>query len=640
MDFINQSAFLKALGWSLLDSLWQMGLMWLVYVCLTANGKKYQARQRHTIALLSLTGGTVWFFVTLVINFYRAAAAPEIVTIYASEQLSGQSLMARVATFLEPALPYLSVAYLVVAAFLFIRFYRHYFHIRQLYTTGIQKAHPEWRVFLQQALQHMGIKKKVTIWFSSLVDTPLTVGFWKPVILLPVAAVNHLSIQQAEAIILHELNHIRRNDYLINLLIACTDIILFFNPFSRFLSNIVRKEREHSCDDFVLQFRYDAAAYAKALLTLEQNRGLATSSLTLAATGKNQHLLLNRVKRILTKENTSAPLPQRMIAFLLSALVIGFIGLYNPGRIITRTIDDVRAPLLAGSEMPFHFTTPASETAEVNKDLDLADSGNEQENAAEVEVVADDALANVVELKLKEADEEIAEALQASSLIELATEVKLAAIAEKLHEIPQMASFANVWQNVEFTFQEAPAPEKPVEAKTKVFPFVPSSSFSYHIIEDTSLPKKYVMTYTEKKTKEAVEKALLALQAIDWKKLETELSEGEVKVDITKLQQQLKKALKEVDWKKIDEETQAALLDDEDLLKKYDAFRVRLGAYQAERARKQAEMKKAEQMVLLDRLTQHAQLKKAEEEKKKEESQQKSENNSGNKVKKKKIVHI
>src|SRR5215216_3334343 len=134
MNFINQSAFLKALGWSLLDSLWQMGLMWLVYVCLTANGKKFQARQRHAIALLSLTGATLWFFVTLVIKFYKAAAAPEIVTVYlgAGEQYSSQPLLARIAAYFEPALPYLSVAYLAVGCFLFLRFYRHYYDTRQL----------------------------------------------------------------------------------------------------------------------------------------------------------------------------------------------------------------------------------------------------------------------------------------------------------------------------------------------------------------------------------------------------------------------------------------------------------------------------------------------------------------------------
>lgn len=599
MNFINQSAFLKALGWSLLDSLWQMGLMWLVYVCLTANGKKFQARQRHTIALLSLTGGALWFVITLVINFYKAAAAPEVFTVYlsAGEQTAQTSLFARIAIYLEPALPYLSVAYLGVALYLFLRFYTQYYRTRQLYTTGIQKAHPEWRVFLQQALQHMGIKKKVTIWFSSLVDTPLTLGFWKPVILLPVAAVNHLSIQQAEAIILHELNHISRNDYLVNLLIACTDIILFFNPFTRFLTGIVRKERENSCDDLVLQFRYDPTAYAKALLTLEQNRCTVTSSLAIAATGKNQQFLLNRVKRILSGENTQAPVPQKMIAFLLSALLIGFIGLYNPGKIITRTIDDVSTPVASIESLQNFQTPPDMSSAEATPTPD----DNE-------EIVAEE---NII----KEKKDEETEVTKLEDLIELAADVKLAAIAEKLEEIPQMASFANAWETIDFAFQQPAEVEKPVEARTQVYPYVPSSSFSYQVIEDTTLPKKYIMTYNEQKTKEAVEKALIALQVVDWKKLEKELNTGNNKVDITRLQQELQKAIKEVDWKKVDEEAQAALLAEEDMAeaKNQEAFRVQLGNYQQERARKQEQIKAAQQQILLDRLAQHEKLKNTEE---------------------------
>src|SRR5688572_17563018 len=123
MDLINQSAFLKALGWSLLDSLWQMGLMWLVYVCLTANGRKFQARQRHTIALLSLMGGSLWFLLTLVIHFYNAVAAPKVITVFlsAKELIETEpTMLASLASSLEPMLPYLSVAYISVACFLFL----------------------------------------------------------------------------------------------------------------------------------------------------------------------------------------------------------------------------------------------------------------------------------------------------------------------------------------------------------------------------------------------------------------------------------------------------------------------------------------------------------------------------------------
>src|SRR5215831_13648652 len=285
MNLVNQSAFLKALGWTLLDSLWQIGILWVLYVWLTANGRKFQSRQLHSIALLSLAGGSLWFLITLIVHFYKAATSPEMITLYVNSNEvvnTASTFMGQLAVSFEPLLPFLSVVYLVALAFLFIRFYRQYRFTPRIFISGLQKAEPALRVFLQQALQHLSISKKVQIWLSPLVEAPLTIGFWKPVILLPVAAVNHLSLQQAEAIILHELNHIRRNDYLLNLLVACADIILFFNPFAWMLANTIRKERENSCDDLVLQFRYDASSYAKALLTLEQNRLQGKCALAMA----------------------------------------------------------------------------------------------------------------------------------------------------------------------------------------------------------------------------------------------------------------------------------------------------------------------------------------------------------------------
>ena len=69
MDVLYQSAFLKALGWSLLDSFWQIGVLWLVYVLLTQNGKRLKSGQKHSLALLSLAGGALWFIITLMIHF-------------------------------------------------------------------------------------------------------------------------------------------------------------------------------------------------------------------------------------------------------------------------------------------------------------------------------------------------------------------------------------------------------------------------------------------------------------------------------------------------------------------------------------------------------------------------------------------
>src|SRR5687767_1436388 len=123
MSLVFQSAFLKALGWSLLDSLWQMGILWLFYIALTRNGKKYSSLLRHNLALLSLAGGTIWFIISLVINYQVAVNQPASTTLFSSGALSsGRSWQfSGISQFVELLLPYLSILYLAFLFLLFIR---------------------------------------------------------------------------------------------------------------------------------------------------------------------------------------------------------------------------------------------------------------------------------------------------------------------------------------------------------------------------------------------------------------------------------------------------------------------------------------------------------------------------------------
>jgi beta-lactamase regulating signal transducer with metallopeptidase domain len=615
MNLLNQSAFLKALGWSLLDSLWQMGLLWLVYVVLTANGRKLLSRQRHTIALLSLAGGSLWFLVTLVINFYKAAIGPEVITVV----ISGHDLshmQPSPARWFEPALPWLSLAYLGAIGILFIRFYRQYRHTQRLFTEGLKRTDPEWRAFLQEVAGRLGIKKKVQIWLSSVIDTPVTLGFLKPVILLPIAAVNHLSLPQAEAIILHELNHIRRNDYLVNLLIACVDVLFFFNPFSKLLTATIRKEREHCCDDLVLQFRYDAQAYARALLNLEQNRA-STGALVVAATGKDKQLLLNRVKRILGKEPVCTPVNHKLVAYLLIALMIGFIGWYNPGKVIVKKIETARAQA-ANTEVNYAFATQTTEGIQAP----------EVPAVPRPKLTPDICAPQKPEPVRKDPFEKL------EQLIELTTDARLAALDNDMENMTtQMVTFVDNAEPINFSVPDiqthvvvttSPAPA--------LFPYVPGNSFLYQPMEDTTLPKKYVMTAGDQKAKEAMEKALKALKQINWQKLGSDLKAQGQKLDMAKVQRELEKAMQEMDWSKINAEVQQANDMTDELVKQGDDYIVLLNHYQKERSMRQEKLKQAQQQILMDRLEHHEHLKKMEEDRKKECDKRA--------IKKKKIVQI
>ncbi|MBS1609429.1 MAG: M48 family metalloprotease, partial [Bacteroidetes bacterium] len=166
--------------------------------------------------------------------------------------------------------------------------------------------------------EQIGIRKPVHIWVSDLVTSPVTIGYLKPVILVPLAAMNNLTSLQMEAVLLHELAHIKRYDYLVNLVIHFIRSILYFNPFVKAFVQTIEQERERSCDEMVMQFQYDPHNYATALLTLEKNN-TTTQNIAIAATsGKND--LLNRIERILKID--SAPL------FTFNKLAGLFAGLF------------------------------------------------------------------------------------------------------------------------------------------------------------------------------------------------------------------------------------------------------------------------------------------------------------------------
>ena len=140
----------------------------------------------------------------------------------------------------------------------------------------------------------IGIHRKVQIWYSTAVNSPITYGCWKPVILLPLAMVNRLTIEQTEAIILHELAHIRQHDYLLNWFLLFSETVFFFNPFVQIIAGKIKLEREKHCDTIVLRFRPDAVRYAETLLQISRMRSISLP-MQMAAVKPGQALL----KRVL-----------------------------------------------------------------------------------------------------------------------------------------------------------------------------------------------------------------------------------------------------------------------------------------------------------------------------------------------------
>lgn len=286
-----QANFLQALGWAVLNSLWQLALLWVIYQLLTAVFRSARPAAKSLLATTLLMLGFGWFIYTFFMVF-GSETGNESATSYflrfGDESVSG---------WLQRVLPVASVCYLILLFIPLFRFIRNYRYVQVIRNFGLSRIDAEWRVFVQSVATRMGIQKPVHVWISEWVTSPVTIGYLKPVILVPLAALNSLTPQQMEAVLLHELSHIRRYDYLLNLVLNFIRTLLYFNPFAKAFVKIVETEREKSCDETVLQFQYDSHEYASALLTLEKvshNHKL----LVIGAAGNGRELL-QRVENIM-----------------------------------------------------------------------------------------------------------------------------------------------------------------------------------------------------------------------------------------------------------------------------------------------------------------------------------------------------
>src|SRR5207253_10299038 len=134
---------------------------------------------------------------------------------------------------------------------------------------------------------------------SAVVRVPAVVGWLRPVILLPASALTGLTPQQLDVLLAHELAHVRRYDYLVNLVLSVIEMLLFYHPAVWWVSRRVREEREHCCDDMAVPACGDAHFYATALLGMERLRS-PLPTLSMAAAGGS---LVARVRRLM------APVP-------------------------------------------------------------------------------------------------------------------------------------------------------------------------------------------------------------------------------------------------------------------------------------------------------------------------------------------
>ena len=306
MSEVTHSAFLHALGYAIINTLWQFALLWLIYVSINTLFK-LSSHHKYSAGLVLQFMGFIWFTITFTFYFSQFSRFDIYSSIHQNSLLIANAATVRENLFIwiiqsEKLLPYLSISYLAFLIFLSCKWIRAYNYTQAIKTKGLYRIEAAWRIFVKQLSTQLGIKREVKIYLSEMVRTPLTIGFFKPLILLPLASINHLNTHQMEAVIMHELAHIKRYDYLFNLFLALVEVTLFFNPFMLLISKHIKRERENCCDDWVLQYQYNATSYACALLQIVTSQSSPVLAMKAA---EDKHVLLNRIRRMIEKKEKS-----------------------------------------------------------------------------------------------------------------------------------------------------------------------------------------------------------------------------------------------------------------------------------------------------------------------------------------------
>lgn len=291
----------ETLGWTLLHSLWQGALIALIVEIIRRQLPARASKIRYRLAFAALNLMLILAVSTfLYLNgkeyFQPSYTLSDQGDLYVT-QAPGTSTTSDSGLVLSDAVPYLAPLWFFGYFLLLIRFLIGRIGLWGLRTQAIEIHDREWMDRFRKLTHRLAIRRSVRLMSSSLTSVPITFGWLKPVILLPIGLINHLDHREVEAILIHELAHILRRDYLWNTWQQCLECLFYYHPLTWWLSRQITDEREHLCDEITLQQDANALTYARALLHIQEWHSMPRHA-ALAATGRKD-ALLHRIQRII-----------------------------------------------------------------------------------------------------------------------------------------------------------------------------------------------------------------------------------------------------------------------------------------------------------------------------------------------------
>jgi len=332
---------LRALCWTLLHSLWQGLVLAVVAGAILVLTKKASASLRYNL----LCCGMILFLAASGATFYlqlqAAGGISEGTVLHATGPVTDlapghlgnnpragvvQSSTHMMRNAIESLVEYFNAHAALVVLVWFIIFLARFVRLLSglVYAQRIRyyqtrTAPAQWQERLDQLIRKLRISRPVILLESALIKVPVVIGALKPAVLVPIGMLAHLPADQVESILLHELAHIRRRDYLFNVVQHIVDTLFFFNPALIWISSLIRTERENCCDDIAIRETRSRRQLIEALVSFHEYRQ-REGEFAVAFAGSKENQVVKRVKRIVHKTNHSLNAGER--AVLMGALLV------------------------------------------------------------------------------------------------------------------------------------------------------------------------------------------------------------------------------------------------------------------------------------------------------------------------------
>jgi len=330
MNNLEISQIMNAIGWTLLHSLWQITILGVVIWIVLRFISKDNANLRYTIGGISL--GLIFiaslFTFTLYINnssnFSGKEFSADILLNILNKNETGSDSLSWSSLKIEIYFPYLVNLWILGIGILSLHMLWNYIYSIKLRNHLTYPLNEGTQNIAINLVRKIGLNQKVLFKESGFVQVPSLIGYFKPVVLLPISMLCAIPENQIEMIIAHELAHVRRHDYLFQFIQSILEMLFFYHPIVWWLSSVVNTEREHVCDDLAVSVCGESLTLIKALNNMEVIRKKQTD-LVLGFSGKKA-TILNRAQRIIRPKTNANPKLEKV---LLSCLFLFlFTGLF------------------------------------------------------------------------------------------------------------------------------------------------------------------------------------------------------------------------------------------------------------------------------------------------------------------------